>query len=56
MSDVFAQMNTFLEANMLSFLERGSLIEMFSQLGLEWKKNCKTSSLPQTLNNYVPFC
>ena len=31
-SDVFAQMNTFLEANMLSFLERGSLIEMFSQL------------------------
>ena len=31
-SDAFAQMNTFLEANMLSFLERGSLIEMFSQL------------------------
>ena len=31
-SDAFSQMNAFLEANMLSFLERGSLIEMFSQL------------------------
>ena len=29
---LFSQMNAFLEANMLSFLERGSLIEMFSQL------------------------
>ena len=37
-------------------LERGNLIEMFSQLGLQWKKNYKTSRLPQTLNNYVPFC
>ena len=32
LSDVFAQMNTFLEANMFSFLERGSLLKMFSQL------------------------
>ena len=38
-SDVFAQINTFLEANMLSFLERGRLIEIFSQLWLKWKKN-----------------
>ena len=30
-SDAFTQMNTLLEANM-SFLERGSLIEKFSQL------------------------
>ena len=28
----FAQINTFLESNMLFFLERGSLIEMSSQL------------------------
>ena len=31
-SDAFTQMNTLLDANMLSFLERGSLIEKFSQL------------------------
>ena len=29
-SDVFVQINTFLEAYMLFFLERGSLTEMFS--------------------------
>ena len=58
-SDVFAQINTFLEAIMLSFLERGGLIEMFSQLGLQWKKNlvqnCATSRLPQTMNNFVSY-
>ena len=44
---------------MLSFLERGGLIEMFSQLGLQWKKNlvqnCATSRLPQTMNNFVSY-
>ena len=30
-SDVFVQINTFLEAYMLFFLERGSLTEMFSR-------------------------
>ena len=30
-SDVFVQINTFLEAYMLSSLERGSLTEMFSR-------------------------
>ena len=37
------------------FLEKGSLIEIFSQLWLQWKKilaqNCQ-SSLPQTMNNF----
>ena len=58
-SDVFAQINTFLEAIMLSFLKRGGLIEMFTQLGLQWKKNlvqnCATSRLPQTMNNFVSY-
>ena len=30
-SDIFVQINTFLEAYMLFFLERGSLTEMFSR-------------------------
>ena len=34
-SDIFVQIDTFL----LSFLERGSQIEMFSQLRLQWRKN-----------------
>ena len=56
-SDVFAQINTFLEANMLSFLENGSLIEMFSQIWLQWKKilaqNSQTSPFTQTMNNFL---
>ena len=32
-SDTFGQVNTFLEANMLLFLERRGLIEIFSQDG-----------------------
>ena len=32
---------------------------MFSQLGLQWKKNlvqnCATSRLPQTMNNFVSY-
>ena len=38
------------------FLERGSLIEIFWQLWLQWKKilaqNCQ-SPLPQTMNNFL---
>ena len=34
-SDIFVQIDTFL----LSFLERGSQIEMFSQLRPQWRKN-----------------
>ena len=57
-SDVFfSQMKTFLEANMLSFLEQGSLLEMFSQLWLQWKKilakNFQTSPLTQTMNSFL---
>ena len=40
------------------FLERGSLIEIFWQLWLQWKKilaqNCQ-SPLPQTMNNFLTF-
>ena len=34
-SDIFVQIDTFL----WSFLERGSQIEMFLQLRLQWRKN-----------------
>ena len=40
-------------------LESGSLIEMFSQPRLQWKKtlvqNCETSRLPQTMNHFVSY-
>ena len=44
---------------MLLFLERRSLIEIFSQLRLQWRKNLtqnyQTLPLPQTRNNFVRF-
>ena len=45
--------------SMLSFLERRGLIEMFSQLKPQWRKNlaqnCQTSHLSQKTNNFVRF-
>ena len=44
---------------MLLFLERRSLIEIFCQLRLQWRKNLtqnyQTLPLPQTRNNFVRF-
>ena len=45
--------------SMLSFLERRGLIEMFSQLKPQWRKNlaqnCQTSHLSLEKNNFVRF-
>ena len=51
----FAQINTFLESNMLFFFRE----RKFDWNVLATKKilaqNCQTSPLPQTMNNFVPF-